>query len=48
MIETANANGIEPWRYLQRVFKELPKAETIEDVETLLPHRVMPGKDGVR
>jgi transposase len=47
LIETAKANGIEPWGYLQRAFAELPRAETIEDVEALLPHRVGGGKDGV-
>ena len=37
---TAKANGIEPWAYLERVFAELPKAQTIEEVAALLPHRV--------
>ena len=39
--------GIEPWGYLQRVIAELPQAETIEDVEVLVPHRVKPGKEAV-
>jgi len=40
IIETAKANKIEPWRYLNLVFKELPNAETVEDVESLLPWNV--------
>jgi len=48
LIETAKANDIEPWAYLQRVFAELPKAETLEDVEALLPHHAMARNDGVR
>ena len=37
LIETAKANKIEPYRYLRRVFTELPKAQTLEDIEALLP-----------
>jgi hypothetical protein len=40
VIETAKANGIEPYAYLRHVFAELPKAKTIEDIEALLPSRV--------
>ncbi|MEM8562571.1 MAG: IS66 family transposase [Pseudomonadota bacterium] len=40
LIETAKANGLEPYRYLRHVFTELPKAVNIEDVEALLPHRM--------
>jgi transposase len=47
LIETAKANGIEPWAYLQRVFAELPKATTIDDVEALLPLRVKNRSDAV-
>jgi len=42
LIETAKANALEPWAYLHRVFAELPKAETIDHVEALLPNRVKP------
>ena len=48
LIETAKANDLEPWAYLQRVFTELPKAETLEDVEALLPDRDPMRKDAVR
>ena len=31
LIETARANGIEPYAYLKTVFTELPNATTVED-----------------
>ena len=37
LIETAKANGLEPYAYLRDLFAELPKAETVEAIETLLP-----------
>ena len=37
LIETAKANGLEPYYYLRYVFTELPKAQTVEQIETLLP-----------
>ena len=37
LIETAKANGVEPYSYLSRVFTELPKAETLADIEAMLP-----------
>ena len=37
LIETAKANGIEPYTYLKRVFTELPKAVTLAEIEPLLP-----------
>jgi len=40
LIETAKANGIEPYAYLRHVFTELPKATCVEDYEALLPDRV--------
>ena len=42
LIETAKANGVEPYRYLRHVFIELPKARRVEEIERLLPHRVDP------
>jgi transposase len=47
LIETAKANEIEPWAYLHHVFSELPKAETIEDVDALLPQRMKGRNDAV-
>lgn len=37
IIETAKANGLEPYVYLKRIFTELPKAKTLEQIENLLP-----------
>ncbi len=37
LIESAKANGIEPYAYLKTVFTALPNASTVEDVEALLP-----------
>ena len=37
LIETSKANGLEPYAYLRHVFTELPKAETVEAIEALLP-----------
>jgi len=43
LVETAKANGLEPYAYLRRVFEELPKAATLAEVELLLPHRIKLG-----
>jgi len=40
LIETAKANGVEPYAYLRHVFTELPKANTVDEIETLLPWNV--------
>jgi len=37
LIETAKANGLEPYAYLRYLFTELPKAETVAAIEALLP-----------
>lgn len=37
VIETAKANGLEPYAYLRKVFAELPAAQCVEDIEALLP-----------
>ncbi|MCX2784212.1 transposase domain-containing protein [Microbulbifer thermotolerans] len=37
MIETAKLYGHEPYRYLRQVFTELPKAQSVEEIEQLLP-----------
>lgn len=37
LIETAKANGLEPHAYLTRVFTDLPCAQTVEEIEALLP-----------
>ena len=40
LIETAKGHSIEPYAYLRHVFKELPLAETVDDVDALLPQAV--------
>jgi hypothetical protein len=37
MVETAKANGLDPYAWLRRVMRDLPSARTVEEVETLLP-----------
>ncbi len=36
LIETCKANGLEPYHYLRKIFTDLPKAQTIDDLEALL------------
>ena len=40
LIETAKANGLQPFEYLKRLFAELPKATTLAEIEALLPWNV--------
>ncbi len=40
LIETAKANGLEPYAYLRYLYTELPRAETAEAIEALLPGNV--------
>lgn len=40
LIETAKANGLEPYAYLKRVFTELPNATCFRDVDRLLPENI--------
>ncbi len=37
LIETAKANGLEPYRYLRYLFEKIPFAETQKEYEALLP-----------
>jgi transposase len=41
LIETAKANGLEPYAYLRKIFTELPRATTVADIEALLPWATM-------
>ncbi len=43
LVETAKANGLEPHAYLSRLFADLPKATTVEELEALLPWNVKIG-----
>ena len=40
LIETAKANGLEPYAYLRYIYNQLPSAQTVEDIEALLPGNV--------
>jgi hypothetical protein len=40
LIETAKANGLEPYEYLKQVLTALPYAGTVDQVEALLPWNI--------
>jgi transposase/prefoldin subunit 5 len=42
LVETAKANGHDPYTYLRHIFKELPAASSAEDYEALLPWKLDP------
>ena len=42
LIETAKANGHEPYRYLRHLFTELPKASSPQAFAALLPFNISP------
>ena len=42
LIETAKANALEPYASLRHVFTELPKTQSLAEVEALLPTRLDP------
>ncbi|MGI2027115.1 transposase domain-containing protein [Endozoicomonas acroporae] len=44
LIESAKANGLEPFEYLSHILKELPYADTVEKLEQLLPWSVKASK----
>jgi transposase len=44
LIETAKANGLEPYRYLRCLFERLPHAYTAEDYKALMPQHLDPAK----
>jgi len=37
LVQTAQANGLEPYSWLRRVLRELPSAQSVDAVEALLP-----------
>ena len=43
IVETAKLNGLEPYEYLHTVLSTLPYAETVEQVESLLPWNINKG-----
>lgn len=40
IVETAKLNGLEPYEYLHTVLTNLPYAETVEQIESLLPWNI--------
>jgi len=42
LLETAKANGHHPQRYLSILLNELPNAESVENIEALLPWQITP------
>ena len=40
LIESAKLNGLSPFDYLSVIFKELPKAKTLDDYDKLLPYNI--------
>lgn len=40
LIETAKANGLEPYAYLRYLYTQIPMAKSVEDFEALLPGNV--------
>lgn len=37
LVESAKADGIDPYRYLTWLFQRLPLAKTVDDYDALLP-----------
>ena len=44
LIETAKANGLEPYAYLRYTFGRLPLASSLEEYEVLLPWNITPAQ----
>jgi hypothetical protein len=40
ILQTARANGLEPYAYMRYLLTELPKCQTPEQIEILLPHKI--------
>ena len=40
IVETAKLNGLEPYEYLHTILTNLPYAETVEQIESLLPWNI--------
>jgi len=51
LVQTAKANGLEPYTWLRRVLRDLPAAKSVEAVEALLPWNLriadLAGKTGM-
>ncbi len=44
LIETAKAHKINPEKYLTEIYRQLPNAKTVEQIEQLLPWHYKPGQ----
>ena len=42
LIETAKANGVEPYAWLAHVMRTIPTAHTVDDYEALMPWNFHP------
>ncbi len=42
LLQTARVNGVEPYLWLRHVLRKLPAAQTVDEVEALLPWNVTP------
>ena len=47
LVQCAKANGLEPYAYLRWVFTELPRAQSLCDIEALLPTRLGPRRSSL-
>jgi transposase len=45
LVESAKANGLEPYSYLRGLFERLPRANTVADYEALLPFAMFAASD---
>ena len=48
LIETAKANGLEPYAYLRHIFEKLPLAQSEQELKDLLPQNIDPKSIAVR
>jgi len=47
LIETSKANCLEPYAYLQYIFKKLPLTQTEQNLKDLLPYNIDPASISV-
>jgi hypothetical protein len=40
ILQTARGNGLEPYAYMRHLLTELPRAQTADQIEKLLPHKI--------
>jgi hypothetical protein len=41
LVESAKANGLEPWAYLNYLFEKLPAAKSAQAIQALLPQNLI-------